>query len=76
MDDGKDNIEDKFIVINKKFIDCCPNKEAKRDFLCGLRKMQPWLPKNEYIVCNRDEFYADNVLSEIIKGEDYKESLS
>lgn len=48
---------------------------ALQDVVVGIQKMrieQGKNPDNEYIVCNQDETYADDVWDLILKGEDSK----
>lgn len=41
-----------------------------QNFLRELEKIQPFLPNNEYYVCNQDEPYAQKVIDIILEGED------
>ena len=69
--------KEKFIVINKKHLKNLYFGEQPKlvdEFYVAFEKLQPYLPDNKYIVCNRDEPYATNVLAQILRGEIYKGS--
>ncbi len=57
--------EERFVVINKKFI-------ISSKFIEALTEFEKELPSNKYYVCNQDEPYAGEVYNIIEKGEDVK----
>ena len=78
--------EDEFVVINKKFLRELAIKApthgtlAVADFVDALNTILlkikiatgKDLSNHKYIVCNKDEPYADKVLQTILEGEDLK----
>jgi hypothetical protein len=67
-------IENKFIVINKKFLHQMPQVDRIR-FQSALISIEKYLPDNKYYVCNQDEPYAQEVINIILKGEDAKDDV-
>lgn len=64
--------EEKFIVINKKYIDRLPF-ELRLAFSFILKRVDNYIPRNnKYIVCNQDEPYAEEVWQAILSGENQK----
>lgn len=63
--------EEKFIVINKKYLSQLPAGLFDR-FSRVLTEMQQFLPDNKYYVCNQDEPYAQQVIDIILAGENAK----
>lgn len=63
--------EDKFLVINRKFLVGLQDweKEELHLLLCKLRQAIPAVGKHKYICCNRDEPYAEEVWQLILEGE-------
>lgn len=69
------NYEEKFIVINKKYLKKVP-PSVRNNFLWALEDFLTYLPENKYIVCNQDEPYANEILKMILDSETKKESKS
>jgi hypothetical protein len=67
----KPKYEDKFIVINKKFMKNFPVhlQVAIFDILNEINK---YIPDNKYYVCNQDEPYAKKIIDIILEGEKEK----
>lgn len=66
--------EEKFIVINKKYID--PEKiplDLYFKFHMVLKELSKFIPENKYYVCNQVEPYAQKVLDIILEGEKEKQ---
>lgn len=61
-------MQDKFIVINKKFIP--ESLKCELDIL--LEKLAKYHPPHNYLVCNVDETYAAEVKRLILEGEKKK----
>jgi len=58
----------KFIIINKKHLKKVPY-ELLIEFLSKLQQVEVYLPKHEYIACNKDEPYAIKIAKIILKEE-------
>lgn len=61
------NFEDKFLVINKKYLGMIPPSIRPM-----LKEAMKRVPVNRYYVCNQDEPYAQGVIDVILRGEDEK----
>lgn len=64
--------EEKFIVINKKYLVTNRARSSVKSLYSALTDLVPYLPNNKYYVCNQDEPYAGKVYNIIEKGEDAK----
>lgn len=67
--------EEKFIVINNKHLSqkYIP-EDVLESFNSAWEDLFPYLPMNDYYVCNQDEPYAPKVIETILNGEDEKQS--
>ena len=68
MTENIDNLDDKFIVINKKHLDQLSNK-LRIGIRYKLEEILCHLPENKYIVCNQDEPYAEEIAKIILDNE-------
>lgn len=69
----KAKYENKFIVVNTKYLDYGKiPRHILGTFFFLLKQLDRYVPDNKYIVCNQDEIYADEVLKVILDGESRK----
>ena len=54
--------ESKFLVVNRKYLHDIPGWKSGL-VAWALRTIDDHVPENEYYVCNRDEPYADKVIT-------------
>ena len=60
--------EEKFIVINKKYLKKVP-MNIRDSFIWSLEALTTYLPDNKYYVVNQDEPCAPNIIKFILDNE-------